>query len=224
MISLLPAINIAFFVVGLKSTTASIGQMLYAGAPMLTAIFALLIQGERISLKKWFYIFLGLSGVSIVIFLPILERGQIYAGDLRGNLLISIGVVLWALYLVFSKPFHKKYSPQFITSIFIILTAMIFFLLQFIDFSSGKFWWEHLNQTSVIAVFYASILATVIAYTILQYAIKLGGPVIASLTNYLLPVFAYLSASIFLGEQLTEGLVLGTILVFISIALTSYSK
>src|SRR3989338_5533672 len=47
-LSLLPTINVALFVNGVKLTTASISQMLYAGSPVLAGIFSYLLFKDRL--------------------------------------------------------------------------------------------------------------------------------------------------------------------------------
>lgn len=104
----LAVFNIAVFVYGVRLTTASIGQMLYAGTPILAGIFSYFILKEKLSLKKWFFILLGLAGTVLVILLSLIEKGASFSGNLTGNLLISAGVVSWSLYFVLSKQYLKK--------------------------------------------------------------------------------------------------------------------
>ena len=224
LLSLLPTLNVALFVLGIKTTTASIGQMLYAGTPILAGIFSYVIFKNRLTLRKWFYILIGLLGVFLVVFLPKFQKNAAFAGDLKGNILISMGVILWSLYFVYSKQFQKKYSPLLMTSLFIFVATLFFFLLSFIEIQYNFGWWQNLKTSSIFAVLYVSIFGTVLTYLLKQYAIKFAGPILASLSFYLLPIFAYLSAYILLGERLTQGLIIGTILVFISVTLTTYSK
>jgi len=70
----------------------------------------------------------------------------------------------------------------------------------------------------------AASLYIYMCYMLNQYSYKYANPVIGSFSLYLLPVFAYFSAYILLGEKLTAGLFIGTVIVFISIALTTYAK
>src|SRR3989338_11305855 len=46
LLSLLPTLNVALFVNGVRFTTASIAQMLYAGTPILAGIFSYLLYKE----------------------------------------------------------------------------------------------------------------------------------------------------------------------------------
>ena len=61
------------------------------------------------------------------------------------------------------------------------------------------------------------IITPVLVYLLNQYAIKHGGSVLASMQFYLFPVFAYLSAFLLLGEQLTLGLVVGGTLALLGV-------
>ncbi len=222
IVSILPVLNIVFFVLGVRTTTASISQMLYAGTPILVGILSYFIIKQRLSLKRWLYIFLGLVGVLYVILIPLISRKSLYSGDLTGNLLITLGVIIYSFYVVYSKKFQTKYSPVVITAVFIFLSTLIFFLLSVTEINNQ--WWNHLSPSSVYALIYISIFGTVLSYILGQYAIKFGGPVIASLTLYLQPIFAYISAYFLLGEKLTMELAAGTVIVFISIFLLSLKK
>ena len=224
LLSLLPTLNVALFVNGVKLTTASIGQMLYAGTPILAGLFSYILYKDKLSFKRWIFIFLGLLGVFLVILLPLFQKNVPFTGSLTGNILISFGVILWSLYFTYSKKFQKLYSPLLITTMFIFVATVFFFFFSLFETQKNFGWWNGLAFNSVIAVLYVAIFATVISYLINQYTIKLAGPVLASLSFYLLPVFAYFSAFLLLGERLTSGLIIGTILVFASVALITYTK
>lgn len=223
-LSLLPILNVALFVLGVRSTTAGVAQMLYAGTPIFAGIFAYLLLRNKLPIKKWLFILVGLAGVFLVVLLPLLEKDSLFSGDFRGNFLISIGVILYSLYTTVSKSFQKKYSPFIITSTFILLATVFFFLLALVEFKANDPWWSSLTISSAFSILYVGIPATLIGYTLHQYAIKYGGPVLASLSLYLIPIFAYFSSFILLGEKLTMGLIIGTVLVFASVALSTYSK
>lgn len=222
LISTLPTINVGLFVFGVRLTTASISQMLYSATTLLSAVFAFIIIKEKVSLKKWLFIILGLAGTLITLLLPLIETGSPFKGNLFGNILIFTGVIFWSMYLVLSKSLHKKYSPTVITSMFFFVSAVIFFFFFVIDLKNSSDWLYQINFSSVISLLYVALGATVATYFLIQYSIKLGGPIIASLTFYLMPIFAYFWAFILLGEKLTIGLVSGTLVVFLSVILINY--
>ncbi len=223
-ISFLPIINIALFVWGVKLTTASIGAIVYAGTPILTGIFSYILLGDRMTLKKWFFLMIGLFGVLYIVLLPLFERGVYYAGDIRGNIFLLLGMTFWSLYLVISKKYQKKYSVFTIIAVFIFLSTFVFFIGALSESFNISILVKNISLNSWLAILYTATLGTIGGYLINQYKIKLAGPLVAALTFYLLPIIGYLAAFILLGEQLTPGLFLGTLFVLLSITLTTFSK
>lgn len=219
--SLLATINIVFFILGIKTTTATIGTILYAGVPLLTALFLFVLFRERLSVKKELGIALGFFGVALVALLPIIEKGSKFSGDLLGNILIAIGVIFWSLYMAYSKKKLGSFSPFVITSAFIWVTCFALFPLFLTDLISYPNWWQSLTLSSVLSLGYISMISTVIVFLLNQYAIKHGGSILASMQFYLLPISAYLSASFLLGEQLTLGIVIGGALALLGVYITT---
>jgi drug/metabolite transporter (DMT)-like permease len=207
--SLLGTVNIALFILGIKITTATIGQLLYASVPLITAIFLFVLFGERLTAKKRAGIVVGFIGVVLVVLLPIIEKQAKFSGNLFGNILIGIGAVSWSLYMAYSKKKLESFSPLTVTSSFIWVTCFTLLPLSLTDFIYHPNWWQDLAFTNILSLGYVSIVSTVIVYLFNQYAIKHGGAVLTSLQYYLLPIVAYISAFLFLGEQLTLGLIVG---------------
>lgn len=216
-VSLFATFNIIFFVVGIKATTATIGQLLYAGTPLLTGLIVYFFMKESLSLRKILGIVIGVIGVGIVVLLPVIEKGQAFAGDLKGNLIIGAAVISWSCYMAFSKKAQVKYSPLVVTSIFIFVTTVVLLPLFIYDQTVYSGWWNTLTINGIVAILYVTIVATIITYILNQYAIKHGGSVFASMAFYLLPVFSFLSAFALLGERLTIGIVIGGTLALLGV-------
>src|SRR3989344_3279679 len=96
LVSLLATGNIIFFVLGIKLTTANISQLIYAGVPIITAFILYGGFGQKLSPRNIFGIALGFIATLIILLLPILERGEKFAGDLRGNVFLLIAVVMYS--------------------------------------------------------------------------------------------------------------------------------
>ena len=221
LFSLLGTINILFFILGIKTTTATIGQLLYAGVPLLTAAFLFIIFKERLNVRKVVGITIGFIGVILVVLLPVIEKGMKFSGDLLGNVLIGIGAISWSLYMMYSKKKLDSFSPFIVTAAFIWITCLALFPLFLTDFISYPNWWQNLTLSSILALGYVSIISTIIVYLSNQYAIKHGGSILASMQYYLYPIFAYISAFLFLGEQLTLGLVIGGTFALLGVYITT---
>ncbi len=223
-LSLLGTFNILVFIVGIKTTTATIGQLLYAATPFLTSAILYLFYQEKLRKIKALGVIVGFIGTLIVVLLPVIEHGNSFAGDLIGNLLISVGVISWSFYMVYSRQLLKKYSPFDITSAFIFVTTIVSMPFFIFETATHNGWWQNLTLNSILAFFYVAIISTIATYLLNQYAIKHGGAIFASMSFYLLPVFAFLTASILLGERLTIGLAIGGVLVLVGIYFTTKGR
>lgn len=216
-LSFLATVNIALFAFGIVKTTATIGQLLYAGVPLIVTLLSFIIFKERIKRHKILGIILGFIGVIVIVLLPVLEKGKAFSGNLTGNILIAFGVLFWSTYMIFSGKVLKKYSPFFVTSSF-IFTCVLFLLPFFLlDLKIHPLWWSHVNSQGLTSVVYIAIGGTILTYVLGQYAIRHGGSVIASTTYYLLPFFAFLSAFVLLSERLTSGIIIGGLLAFLGV-------
>lgn len=220
-LSLLGTINIAFFILGIKTTTATIGTLLYAAVPLLTAVFLFVFFRERITRRKEIGIIIGFIGVLFIALLPVIDKGTKFSGDLLGNILIGMAVISWSLYMVYSKRKQHSFSPFIVTSAFIWVTCIALFPLFLTDLISYPNWWHNITLPSILSLGYISIVSTVIVFLLIQYSIKHGGAILASMQYYLLPIVAYISAFFLLGERLTAGLVVGSFLALLGVYITT---
>lgn len=220
-VSIFATFNVLFFTLGLKTTTATISSLLYAGTPLLTGIIGYLVLHERLTRAKISGMIIGFIGVLLVVFLPVIESQQKFSGDLTGNLLIIFAVMCWSFYMVFSKKAQRHHSPFFLTSVFILITTVLLFPLFVIDITTNLSWIQNIRFSGILAITYVAIITTVISYLFNQYAIKHGGAVFASMTFYLQPPIAYIAAFFLLGEQLTSGLLLGGVLSILGVYLVT---
>lgn len=220
-LSLFASVNIIFFTLGVKTTTATISQVLYAGVPILIGFLSYLFLKEKLGIQKTIGILIGFVGVLVVVFLPLIEQNNFFSGDLLGNMIISIGVVCWSIYMFASKKLQKTHSPFIIVGIFIILTTLILFPFFLLDLKTNYGWWIHLSFNSLVSMFYVVFIGTIGSYLLGQYAIKHGGTVFASMTFYIQPIFAFLIAYLTLGERLTLGIFVGGLLALLGVFFTT---
>lgn len=213
--SLFASINIILFILGLTLTTATISQFLYAAVPLITGLIIYFAFHEMVSLKRFSGIIVGFVGISFVIFLSLFEKGVPFSGNTFGNLLIFTGVISHSIYMAYSKKLLNKATPFVITSIFIFITTIILLPFFLSDFIVHKEWWIRIHLTSYYSLFYIAIFSTIGTYLFNQYAIKHGGSIYASMFFYLVPILSFITAFFLLGEQLTQGLMIGGIITFL---------
>lgn len=224
LLSLLATVNVILFTFGVRRTTATISQMLYAAVPIIAAVLSYILIKEKITLKKASGIMLGLIGMSLIVFLPVLTQSSKFSGDLIGNLMIFAGAISFSAYMVLSKNLQKKFSPSFLTIVFLLTTTLISGLLALAETMTDPGLWAQISINAWLAVAYVAIMGTALYYLLFQYAIKHGSPVSASMTLYLQPAAAFGWAALLLAERLTTTLVIGGILALSGAWLTTQAS
>lgn len=219
--SIFATLNIIFFVLGINLTTANISQILYAVVPIVVGLLTHFALGEKLSSRKIMGIMIGFIGTFLVLFLPILEKGGKFSGNLMGNILLAMAVICCSGYIMLSKKAQETHSPFHIVSIFIILTTIALFPFFLFESITRYGWWSGININSVFSMSYVVLAGTIFTYLLNQYSIKHGGSVFASMAFYLAPLFGFLVAFFLLGEQLTLGLIIGGVLALLGVFITT---
>ncbi|OGY16107.1 MAG: hypothetical protein A2785_00785 [Candidatus Chisholmbacteria bacterium RIFCSPHIGHO2_01_FULL_49_18] len=211
ILSLLSTANIILFTLGVKRTTATVSQMIYAVVPISSAVFSAWLLKENISRQKIGGIVLGLLGMGLIVLLPVVNQMSRFSGDLTGNLMIVVGAISFSIYSVLSKRLQKKFSPIVLTGIFLLTTAIVSGMLSLTETTNYFELWNDVTLRAWISLAYVASLGTAVFYYLYQYAIKHGSPVIASTTLYLAPATAFAWAFVLLGERLTMTFGIGAI-------------
>ncbi|MBI5449377.1 DMT family transporter, partial [Candidatus Gottesmanbacteria bacterium] len=182
-----------------------------------------LIQ-EHISQKKIAGILLGLTGILIILLLPLLDQRGVLVGDTLGNLLIIGAMIGFALFTVHSRYLidKKSYHPMTVTGFSLIASAGFFFVLILTIPHEPILPNLGIPSVAVLAL-YMAIFVTVLPYVLYQWTIKHSSATTASLTTYIQPVFAFLFNGILLGEIITPGFLVGSALVFSGVFLATGS-
>ncbi len=220
-LSLLLAGNVTFFAFGIRLTTATVSQMLYAVVPVIAAIFSYFLLGETFTARKIAGLCIGLAGVMMLILLPVIGLGGVFSGTLRGNLIIMSAVLVFSLYTVLSKQFQKSYSPVYLTTMSAFTIAVVLLVLSFSDLFIYNAWMADVRLPHILSTMYVGIFGGVVYYLLYQYAIKHGSPVIASMTMFIQPFATFMWASLLLSERMTIGIFAGGALAITGAALVT---
>src|SRR3989344_5153689 len=87
LFSLLSTANVVLFAYGVKITTATIGQALYVGVPIVVLVISYFFLKEKLSNKKTLGVVIGFIGVIIMIWLPNIGEITMHKGNFIGNVL-----------------------------------------------------------------------------------------------------------------------------------------
>ncbi|MEK7570639.1 MAG: DMT family transporter [Patescibacteria group bacterium] len=214
-ISLFAVINLIFFFLGVKYTSGNIAIVISSGVPLISAALLFLLFKERLPQRKIAGILIGFIGVLAIALMPLLEQRNLFSSGLVGNILLLFAATSWALYLIYSKGLHYRYSAFAITSNFIFTSTLVMLPLFLWELHSYPGWWNHVGGWGIFSVLYFAIALTLIGYTLNQYAIRHGGAVFASMTFYITPILGFYVNYLLLGEVLTFWFIIGSVLVLL---------
>ncbi|KEQ12687.1 hypothetical protein GZ77_19575 [Endozoicomonas montiporae] len=125
----------------------------------------------------------------------------------RGDMIMLLAVVIWALYTVLLKRFAIPLSGHVLLTVCVgvgVVFIAPFYVWEFL--TQGGF---EINAATVFLLAYVTVFASVVAYLSWNYGVGILGANQASMFNFLIPVFSALIAIPVLGEGLQNYHLLG---------------
>lgn len=221
-----------FLALGLARTSAGLGSVMIDSQPLAVALLALILYGERIGLWGWLGLGIGITGISCI-GLPdewILQLGtgewlhQDWHISLNGQYLSQISqsgeflMLLAALSMavgtVMIRQVCRYADPISATGWHMLIGGVPLFLGSGLWESQQ---WTDLSSSDWIAIAYAAICGSAIAYGLFFYFASKGNLTSLSSLTFLTPVFALIFGNLFLSEVLSQVQTLGVCLTLLSI-------
>lgn len=208
--------NLSLFY-GLKHTSPVNGALIIALCPALITLFSAVLTGERISGRQLTGLLLGLGGVATVV-----SHGSLHTllslSFQRGDLLVLLAAMSWAVYSTIPKRFIRGLQPLQITAGSIALGGIV--ISAFANATQTDFW--TLPPLSVVAaIVVMSMLGSVLAYLWWNDGVRKVGPSTAALFMNLVPVFATV-IGVALGQAVVVSQLAGAVLVVGGVLYSSY--
>ena len=211
------AANQALFYLGLNLTSPVDASLIHILNPVLVLILASVIIREKITGLKLGGILLGSSGALILIIFG--SSGGFNSSPLLGNILVTINMVFYALYLVLLKPMVEKYHTSTILK-WVSLFGFIF-IIPFSSKSILALDITAIGTSSWLSLAYIILLCTFLAYILINFALKHVNASAVSYYTYLQPVIATLtSVSVGMGT-ITLPKIIAAVLIFTGVYLVN---
>jgi drug/metabolite transporter (DMT)-like permease len=219
---------------GLRRTGAGLGSVMIDSQPLAVAVMARFLFADFIGLWGWLGLGVGVLGISLL-GLPdewILQTltgnltwaNQFGTGDWliglfdQGEWLMLLAALSMAVGTVLIRIVCRYADPITATGWHMILGGLPLFGLSNL-FETNT--WIHLNLSDWMALAYATIFGSAIAYGIFFYLASTGSLTSLSSLTFLTPVFALLFGNLFLAEVLSPIQWIGVGLTLISIYLVN---
>lgn len=216
------SLNQGLFVIGLNMTSPIDASIIITSGPLFAMIFAAIILKEPISLLKVSGIFVGASGAILLVYSGY-HATAVQASNLIGNLMIFGSAMIYAFYLVFTKPLTQRYSPVTIMKWMFLYASLFVTPLYHNELISSSIF-AHSSTTSVLQVMYTLIMATFLAYLLIPMAQMRIRPTTISMYNNFQPLIASLVAISVGMDHFSFAKAVSALLIFSGVYLVTRSK
>ncbi|OGU11295.1 MAG: multidrug transporter [Geobacteraceae bacterium GWC2_58_44] len=203
----------------MQTTTAINAALVNSAIPVFIIMFARIFYGQTVSLRQHMGITLSLAGVTTIILQGDLARIRTLTFN-RGDLLVLLAAVAWALYSVAMKRYPQGLNPFLF--LFSIAVCGLLFLVPFyaVEIAAGNL--MTVNTPTLLSIGYVGILASVVAFMSWNSGLRKVGPHLGGQFVHLMPAFSTILAVIFLGERLHTFHVVGISLIFAGILCATF--
>jgi drug/metabolite transporter (DMT)-like permease len=188
----------------LGRTTAANSALITAATPVSTMLIAAAVGSDTISRAKVIGAGISLSGAVAVVGVT---HGFGFTGASAGDLMTFGATICWACYVAFGAPVLRRHSPLRTATWAIGLGCLG--MLPIAAWQAATFDPSHIHVGTIGLYLFCALLAAAAANVVMFEAVKVLGPTRSMLFQFLVPAFAVILASIFLGEAIVLGQVLG---------------
>lgn len=212
---------IYLFVMSLKYANPIDVSIIMTLPPMFVILIGVIFLRQRPSWLEYLGLIVGFAGAVIVI---LGADGNTKAGsdNIFGDILAILSCICYASYLVILQGPTKKYKPiSLLRWVFLFSAIPALFLL--IGFDRMPIWHADI-AAPWLEIGFILLCPTFIAYFLVQPAIRNIGSELVSLYQYLLPVFATISAVLMGLDRLRWVQVLAMVIIIVGMVLTTLGK
>lgn len=204
-----PCLYFIFEAAALQHTSASQASMITTMLPLMVALTAGILLGERLTTKTLLGFVIAAAGAMWLSFAA--EQNELAPNPALGNLLEFLAMVCATGYIILMKFLTRDLPPLFLTAVQAFLGALFFLpvlLLPQVELPAS------LTYGSIGVVVYLGVFVSVGAYGLYNFGVSRVAASQASAFANLIPVFSIFFGFIILGERLTPWQVVACALVF----------
>ena len=193
-------LNQIFFTEGVSRTAAANAALIIALNPLVSALTAALLLGDRLTPARIAGIVLGFSGVAAVV----LHRpGAALGGGGLGDLLCLGSVVTWVLGGVMVQRLSRDIDSGLLSALLAVVGTTLLALHLGLRPGPVVVHWPRVTVGTVALLVVSSLLATAVGALVWNRALVVLGVARTALYAYWVPIFGVLFAVLLLGEPLT---------------------
>ena len=196
----------------LGMTLASNVSLIICTSPLFTVLLSFLIYKTAIRKRVMLGSLIAILGVALVIF----NGTFVFDINPAGDILTIIAAILWAVYCLVLKNLTSKYSTLFITrKVFFygVLSLSSYLLFYPLEIRADLL----LEPVILGNLLYLGLIASMLCYTMWNYAVKEFGASKTANYIYLVPFSTMLTSAVFIGESITFMSLSGAICIIVGV-------
>jgi drug/metabolite transporter (DMT)-like permease len=217
-----PILFFLFQTLGLAKTDSSEAGIIQALAPIFTYFLAGFFLKETANLKQKLFIFISVSGVTLIFIMQGVQLNHNYAGWA----LVLLSTLSMALYMVMARRLTVRYSVLILTFMMTLLGFIFFsFISLFNHLRAGtidQLFISITNPVLFLSVLYLGILSSFLTSFLSNYALSQLEAFRMSIFSNLATVITIMAGIIFLHETLFWYHGIGTLLILAGILGSNY--
>ncbi len=205
------------FIHGINLTTASNTSIIMAMTPASVALLSSLLKHEKIPWAGWFGIAISFVGFYLVI---AKQPGTFVFSweNLKGDMMIFGGNLVWAVYTVFSKPLLGRITPLKWSSLTMAVGTVFYLPFCVPAFSRQDFGQISLKAWSMLV--FSGLFALAFGYVVWYSSVKRIGNTKTVIYGNIVPIFTVIFAYIFISERIGLWQAVGAVIILAGVYLT----
>lgn len=220
---ILLAVGLAVFAIpygliywGQQSVTSGLASVLFASFPIWVAIEAhFFVPGERLNLTRMAGSILGFSGIVVVFWERMTAGGH---STLPGMVAIVTSAFISGFGSVIGRRFAKRYHPVVWNSLPMLYGGILLLTVGLLLEHDKPANW---SARSVGALLYLAVIGSCVAFVLYFWLLRHLATTTVSLIALITPISAMGLGWLVLHEGVTQGMLAGTVLIGLGIALAT---
>lgn len=205
------ALHFAFWVSSLRFTSVAVSTLLVTTSPVLVAVIAYLVLGERTSLAGFGGIFLSFAGATLLLWGDLTVRGW------RGPVLALGGAVMIALYWVIGRDLRRDRGLLgYVFPVYVIASGILALMVVAASLPVRGF-----SGLTFLAMLLAGVVPQSLGHTAYNWALGYLPATTVSTLALTEPILASVLAYFLLGETIGGTVLVGGGLVAAGIVVVS---
>ena len=194
------------------------GALMISTIPVLIVFISFLFKTEKINSSQILGLVLSIIGVATIV--TRLDFGKLLNLDLnKGDLWLLVAMLSWAVYS--TMLITHKTGLKYLSFMTVIVSIGLIFLFPQFLFELNSYQLIKFNIPVVLITSYVVFFAGIGSYILWNKAVIIVGPNKAGIFLHLMPVFSSFMAIFLLNEKLMNFHIIGAIIIFIGIYLSS---